>query len=154
MSKIAGRARGLTSTPHIAIFIIKANSGTRSLRRQVLDVAQIEARGVAADFGNPCSGRAGANKDFAQIVKSTLRRDHQRKPGPISKLAKNLKPPRANTWREIARAVGYRHVVENDIARRRLGERLGDDEHGHTSRMIRALDEGQPSDDLGRIRWA
>src|ERR1700724_1549264 len=152
MSKIAGRARGLASAPDMAIFVIQANSGTKSLRRQVLGLTQIEARRVAADFGDSWSGRASASKDFAQIVKPGLRRDHQSNPGPIFKLANNLKPPRAKTRSEIARAMGDRHVVENDIARCRLGERLGDDEHGHTGRMIRALDEGQPSDDLGRFR--
>ena len=122
------------------------------MRRQVLDLAQIEARGVAADFGDPWFAGTGAKKGFAQIVKPGLRRDHQRNPGPIFKLANNLKPPRAKTRNEIARAMGDRHVVENDIARRRLGERLGDDEHGHSGRMIRALDERQPGDDLGCIR--
>ena len=32
---------------------------------------------------------------------------------------------------------------------RRFGKRLGDDENGHSGRMIRPFDEGQPGDDLG-----
>src|ERR1700726_2447468 len=97
MPEIGARGGGLASAPDMAIFVISANSGTKSLRRQVLDPAQIEARRVAADFGDPCSGRAGANKGFAQIVKPGLRRDHQGEPGPIFKLAKDLKAPRAGS---------------------------------------------------------
>ena len=86
------------------------------MRRQVLDPAQIEARRVAADFGDPCSGRAGANKGFAQIVKPGLRRDHQGEPGPISKLAKDLKAPRTGGQSKMVPRADDRYVVENDIA--------------------------------------
>ncbi len=56
------------------------------------------------------------------------------------------------TVRDVGAPAVERDGLEHDVARRSVDQWLRDHEHRHAGRMIGALDERQPGDDLRRVR--
>jgi len=110
----AGRGCGRGSIPVVAILIIQENSGTKSLRRHLLDAARIETRRVAADFGHKWFGSTGTGKSFAPCIETgaSVRRDHQTKTGRGFKAIKNFQLGRMRVGRRLS-PIRNRHIIKN-----------------------------------------